>query len=116
MRNYYSITGSTRLPKGIAFDIDDLRLVQGWADSHDVRMVISLDHGVDDEEYEEVISFYPDGSPSCFLSVWRNPGSVFAQPLAGRPLRYRSVSHLLESIAARQDGDETGNAANCRKS
>ena len=46
------------VPTGLAFEIADLMLLQGWADFHDVQMVVELDHCVEGEEYEEVIAFY----------------------------------------------------------
>ena len=39
-------------PIGLAFEIADLMLLQGWAKFHDIRMVVELDHWVEGEEYE----------------------------------------------------------------
>ena len=44
-------------PTGLAFEIADLMLLQGWADFHGVQMVVELDHCVEGEEYEEVVAF-----------------------------------------------------------
>jgi hypothetical protein len=109
MRHHLITAGSAYLPKGIAFEIDDLGRVQEWANNHNVRMVIGLDHGIDGEAYEEVITLYAGMNSSCFLMIWRNARAVFAQLLVGRPLKYQSVSHLLESIVARQQVDEADN-------
>ena len=66
-------------PKGLAFEIADLILMKGWADFRDLRMVVRLDHGVDDEDYEEVVAFHATmDSPSLFI-MWRNAKSVFVQ-------------------------------------
>lgn len=89
-------------PAGVAFAISDLLLMKRWADLHDVVMTVRLDHGVDDEQYEEVVAFRTDSEPGCFLLVWRNDEAVFAQPLVGRTRRYRSVSHILDSITIKQ--------------
>ncbi len=108
MSNHQVTTVSIHLPKGIAFEIADLRRMQDWAGYHKVRMLISLDHGAgDDEEYEEVICLYTETSSSGFLLIWRNTKSVFAQIPIGRQVRYRSVSHLLESIVAIEGADKT---------
>jgi hypothetical protein len=45
-------------PKGLAFEIADLLLAREWAERHNLRMLIRLDHGAAvGEEYEEVITF-----------------------------------------------------------
>jgi hypothetical protein len=90
------------LPKGLAFEIADLYLVRGWADLHDIQMDLRLDHGAEDEEYEEVIVFYINISPQCRLILWRSMEAVFVQPLVGRRLQYRSVSEALESLGPKQ--------------
>ena len=60
---------SPNVPMGLAFEIADLMLLQGWADFHDVQMVVELDHCVEGEEYEEVVAFYAatasSGAGSC---------------------------------------------------
>jgi hypothetical protein len=83
---------------GLAFEISDLTLVQGWADFHNVRMVVRLDHGAPGEDFEEVIALYGETNPSCLLLMWRDAGAVFVQTEAGRPRRYRSIGHVLESL------------------
>ena len=51
-------------PKGLAFEIADLILVRQWAERHDLRMLIRLDHGAAvGEEYEEAITFQTQTSP-----------------------------------------------------
>jgi hypothetical protein len=63
-------------PLGLAFEISDLMLLQGWAEFHNVHMVVELDHWVEGEEYEEVIAFYAKGSPlecECALTAARSP-------------------------------------------
>ena len=58
---------SPNVPTGLAFEIADLMLLQGWADFHDVQMVVELDHCVEGEEYEEVIAFYGKGQSTPAL-------------------------------------------------
>jgi hypothetical protein len=79
-------------PKGLAFEIADLILVRKWADRHNFRMSLRLDHGAAvGEEYEEVITFQTNTSPLYRLTMWRNAETVFVQPLVGRGKQYRSV-------------------------
>ena len=42
-------------PIGLAFEIADLILLQGWAEFHNVRVVVELDNCVQDDVYEEVV-------------------------------------------------------------
>lgn len=85
-------------PAGLAFAIGDLLLMKEWADLHDVAMTVQIDHGIEDEEYEEVVAFRTGQNAACFLLIWRSAEVVVIQPLVGRPRRYRSVSHVLDSI------------------
>jgi hypothetical protein len=88
----------TNIPKGVAFEIADLVLVKGWADFHNFRMVVRLDHGAEGEEYEEVIAFHTGIDAPCQFIVWRSPKAVFVQPLIGRKRRFGSVSAALGSL------------------
>ena len=88
------------LPTGLAFDIADLMLLQGWANFHDVQMVVELDHCVEGEEYEEVIAFYARDSQLRRWILWRAVSEVVVQPLIGRSCRYASVADALESLIA----------------
>ena len=54
-------------PIGLAFEIADLILLQGWAEFHNVRMVVELDNCVQDDVYEEVVAFY---DADCSLRRW----------------------------------------------
>jgi hypothetical protein len=83
--------------KGLAFEISDLMAIKAWADRNEVRMVVHLDHGVDDEEYEEVIAFQT-GACVCFLLLWRDENAVSAQPLPGRRRRFSSVTDALHRL------------------
>lgn len=86
----------SRKLRGLAFAIADLLAIQSWAEHNQIRMDIRLDHGVDDEEYEEVIAF-TDAS-ACFLLMWRNQNTVFTQPMPGRRRRFSSVSAALSQL------------------
>jgi hypothetical protein len=85
-------------PKGLAFEVADLAFIRDWADLHDCRMVLRLDHGINGEEYEEVIAFHGKTSTHCYLIMWRNVLAVFVQPLIGRVRHYGSIAEALDSI------------------
>ena len=83
-------------PKGLAFEIADLLLAREWAERHNLRMLIRLDHGAAvGEEYEEVITFQTQACPLCRFTIWRDATTVFVQPLVGRGKQYRSVTVAL---------------------
>ena len=85
-------------PTGLSFDIADLILLQGWAEFHDLRMVVELDHWVEGDEYEEVVGFYTKDSPLRRWILWRSSSEVIVQPLIGRGRQFDSVADALESM------------------
>jgi hypothetical protein len=89
---------SRRPPKGVAFEIADLYLIGNWAMFHGLGMSVHLDHGAEDEEYEEVIAFHAGTSPLSRLIIWRNAEAVFVQPLAGKRQRYDSIADAPENL------------------
>lgn len=89
---------ATTPPKGLAFEIPDLMLLQGWAEFHDVQMVVELDHCVEGEEYEEVVAFYASASQLRRWLMWRDASEIVVQPLLGRACRFASVADALESL------------------
>ncbi len=96
-----AIAAPRGLPKGIAFEIADLALIQAWADFHDLRVQIRLDHGAPATDYEEVIALYI-GTGNVFRAlIWRNAKAVFVQRLIGRRQRYGSVAAAMESLVPR---------------
>jgi hypothetical protein len=89
-------------PKSIAFEIADLLLVRQWAERHDLRMLIRLDHGATvGEEYEEVLTFHTQTSPLYRFIIWRDATTVTVQPLVGGGKQYRSVAEALAAQSAR---------------
>ena len=61
-------------------------------------MFIRLDHGVDGEQYEEVIALYTGTSSQRHLIMWRDAAAVFLQPLIGQ-----TVAKALESLGAGEE-------------
>ena len=85
-------------PMGLAFEIADLMLLQGWAEFHDVQMVVELDHCVEGEEYEEVVAFYSKDSQLRRWILWRGIERIVVQPLIGRSCRFGTVADALETL------------------
>ncbi len=105
MRDLTECGGSAamhRLPKGIAFEIADLVLARSWAAGSGFRMAIRLDHGAEDEEYDEVIELHRGRSSASRLIMWRHLTGVFVQPLLGRKQRFGSVAEALDSLLPKQ--------------
>ena len=93
---------SSSAPTGLAFEIADLMLLQGWADFHDVQMTVELDHCVEGDEYEEVVAFYARDSQLRRWILWRSAGEIVVQPLIGRSSRFNSVADALETLIPSQ--------------
>ena len=87
-----------RLPRGFSFELSDLTLVLGWTEFRGLRMVIELDHCTGDEEYEEVLAFYPADSRFRRWSMWRTHEDIVVQPTKGRTMHFASVASALNSL------------------
>lgn len=88
--------------RGLSFKIAELTLLKAWSEAQDLRMCVQLDHGVENEEYEEVLAFSRlDGGP-CQWIMWRNAEFVFVQPLIGRTQRYESVAGALDALTPKE--------------
>jgi hypothetical protein len=85
-------------PTGLSFDISDLIILQGWAEFHDIRMIVELDHCVEGEEYEEVVGFYTNDSPLRRWILWRSASGIVVQPLIGQSRHFDSVADAVESL------------------
>jgi hypothetical protein len=86
------------LPKGLAFEIADLVMVQGWAEYHDLRMVVELDYCSEGDEYEEILALYPSDSSFRRWMVWRGATEIVVQPMMGRASRFASVAEALDHL------------------
>ena len=86
------------LPTGLAFEVADLVLLQGWAEFHDVEMVVELDHCIEGEEYEEVVAFYAKDSQLRRWIVWRAADVIVVQHLIGPNCLFATVADALESL------------------
>ena len=99
----YPPTFSPELPIGLAFDIPDHLRASQWAMLHGYRLVIELDYGVGNEEYEEVLAFYA-GAPSqrLWCLLWRQVDGFVMQPVVGRARRFESINDALHALKRRQ--------------
>lgn len=85
-------------PAGLAFELADLVMAQGWSAYHDLRMVIELDYCAEGEEYEEVLAFYPPHSAFRRWMLWRGQRGIVVQPMMGRAASFSSVAEALEKL------------------
>ena len=89
-------------PIGLAFEIADLIILQGWAEFHNVRMVVELDNCVQDDVYEEVVAFYDADCSLRRWNLWRSTRGIVVQPLKGRTCHFGSVADALDNLLAAQ--------------
>ncbi|PPQ37108.1 hypothetical protein [Rhodopila globiformis] len=91
-----------RLPKGHAFQISDLVLAQSWAAFRNLAMQVRLDHGSDDEEYEEVLEFRAATGARAHFIIWNDGDAVFVQPMPGRMQKHACLADALEHLSLRK--------------
>ena len=84
------------VPAGLAFEVADLILLQSWAAFHELRMVVELDHGGTDGEYEEMVAIYARDNLRWLL--WR-ADEIIVQPLIGRRIHCSSVAEATEILS-----------------
>ena len=77
-------------------------LATAWAASHDFGMLIRLDHGIEDDEYEEVIEFTEGPQSRPHLLMWRDAQAVFIQPILGKKHKFSSVAEALERLVPKK--------------
>jgi hypothetical protein len=94
---------TSKVLKGLFFDILDLILIKDWSAAHDIRMVVQLDYGSDVDEYEEVLSFYSGTSTKWRWMMWRNVSAVFVRSIEGRSRRYRSAARAIKALVRKED-------------
>jgi hypothetical protein len=88
----------SKICKGLSFGIADLTLAGAWAEASGLRLIVRLDHGTSDEEFEETLTFLATASAVCRWIIWRNADAVFVQPLIGRTRRYGSLVEAIETL------------------
>ncbi len=91
-----------RQPKGHAFQISDLVLAQSWAAFRNLTMLVRLDHGSDDEEYEEVLEFRTAAGARAHFILWNDGDAVFVQPMPGRMRKHACLADALEHLSIGQ--------------
>lgn len=94
---------TVKTPTGLSFDIPDLLMLQGWANYHDLRLVIDLDLCVDDEEYEELIGLYDANRAFRRWLIWRSCDGIVVQPAMKRTMLFDTMAGVLESLIPVRD-------------
>ena len=85
-------------PVGVAFSVPELLILRAWAEYHDIRIVVELDHCVDGAEYEEVLALYPPGLSLRQWTLWRSREAVVVEPRHGRAFKAGCVSELVQTL------------------
>ncbi len=85
-------------PTGVSFEIADLLMLQRWADAHNMRMVVELDHYVEGDEYEEVLAFYELGDRLRCWTMWRALDHFVLVPMNGPAWRFALLPELLAEL------------------
>jgi len=81
--------------KGHSFAIEHHAAIEDWAARNHYSVVVKVDYGTDEEDYEEVVEFR-FGSRCLFL-MWRNAECVVVQPIVGRSRHHDSVLEALNT-------------------
>ncbi len=87
---------------GLSFSIAELTLVGAWAEAQGLQMRVRLDHGSENEEYEEVLAFHSTWGRPRRCIMWRNHQAVYVQPLIGRTRCYQSVADAVAALTPRE--------------
>lgn len=85
-------------PVGLAFEVADLNLLQGWAAFHGLRLVVELDHCIAGREYEEIVVIYAKDNRLRRWHLWRSQAEFILQPLIGRSSHFFSVADAIEAM------------------
>ncbi len=91
-------SGGAVAPVGVAFSVPELIILRAWAEYHDIRVVMELDHCVDGAEYEEVIALYSPGISLRQWTLWRSREAVIVEPRHGRAFRAACISDLVQAL------------------
>jgi hypothetical protein len=89
---------SVKTPTGLSFDIPDLLMLKGWADFHDLRMVIELDVCAERDEYEELVGLYDKSRAFRRWMIWRSCDGIVVQPTMGRTMLFDVMADALEIL------------------
>ncbi len=92
-----------RSPTGFSFEIPDLLMLGGWAEFHELRMVIDLDVCADGDEYEEFVGIYDRGCAFRRWMIWRSCDGIVVQPAMGHPRLFDCMAEALEILIPARD-------------
>ncbi len=94
----HSSEAAIHVPYGLAFPIEDLVLLRGWAEQRQLQLAIALDWTVDGAEFEELLIVSPGGSRPRTMTLWRTQEGVFAQTPTGYPHGFDTMQDLLDQV------------------
>lgn len=89
---------SVKVPTGLALEIPDLLMLQGWSEFHDLRMAIELDVCVEGDEYEELVGVYDKDRAFRRWMIWRSGEGIVVQPAMGRTMLFDFMADALEIL------------------
>ena len=102
---------SASLPFGLSFEVADLLLLQAWADFHCLRLAIDLDIRIGDQEYEEILGLYDNGSHCRRWTLWRSAEGIVVEPTIGRSRLFGFMTDAVEALIPAPDrGDGVSEA------
>jgi hypothetical protein len=87
-----------KIPTGLSFDVPDLLMLRGWAEFHELRMVIELDVYADGDEYEEFLGLYDKDRAFQRWMIWRSCEGIVVQPAMGRPMLFDFMGDALDLL------------------
>ena len=90
-------------PAGLAFDIPDLVMLQGWAEFHDLVMTLSLDTVIAGADYEEFVVLRDAARPGLSWQMWRSADGIAVQTNAGKPRLFALMTEALELLIPTAD-------------
>ena len=88
--------------RGLAFEIEDLVHVRGWAEQEGLVLRIRLDHVERGRDLEEVLFLAPLGRGLWRISMWRDMGGVVMRLGTHAPALYPSLEAALASARPRR--------------
>ena len=86
----------TALPMGLAFELADLVMVQGWSSSTNSAWSWNWTIPPKARNTRRSWPFTPEDSSFRRWMVWRGASDIVVQPMMGRASRYASVAEALE--------------------
>jgi hypothetical protein len=84
--------------QGLAFAIEDLRHIRRWAQTHQLTMLVVLDHFLNGVAYEEMVVLSSAEQRNGRIMLWRSFGTVFVQTAKTSPRGFTTVPRALNFL------------------